>query len=71
MGTNPDQPERPTLDTGPLYIYSEEDISRAMGELWTVVREYDNVDDRQAAAVADYCYDLLTGDFTTDDDRRS
>lgn len=69
MGTDrPDEPERPTLERGDFYVYSDEDIAEAMAELFAVIREYDELTDDQAEAIVDYGYDLLTGDFAADPD---
>lgn len=67
MGTDrPDQPARPTLDQD-LYVYSEEDLGEVAAELLAVIREYPGLSDAEAEEIADYQYDLLTGDFATQD----
>lgn len=67
MATSDDPPaERPTLE-GDLYIYADEDISKVCGELYTRLHEFEDLDEIEAEAICNMLFDLLTGDWATQD----
>jgi hypothetical protein len=50
-----------------LYVYSDEDIERIVGELYAQVRELEDVDESTAEQISTMTYDIATGDWTTQD----
>jgi len=63
VSDTPDEPVRPTQDTGDLYVYSDADVAELCAEVFAQVREYDGVDDDLAERLADGVYELFTSDL--------
>lgn len=67
MATAPDEPERPVLDRGDFYIFDDEDIADIATEVFAHVREYEDIDDDRAEKIADQVYEIMTGEWLTDE----